>query len=132
MDKLVTLFTRIHLPHEFSDVQFNGEVKLKRQSGSISPVREISTGQRAALALSIFLSMNSSVSVRAPWLLFDDPIAHVDDLNILSFLDILRDLVFLGDRQVFFATANRRLADLFTRKFDCLGTDFKDTLRTFH
>jgi exonuclease SbcC len=125
-NKLVTLFSRIHAPHEFADVQFNGEVKLNRQSGSLSPVREISTGQRAALALSIFLSMNSSVSVRAPWLLFDDPIAHVDDLNILSFLDILRDLVLLGDRQVFFATANRRLADLFTRKFDCLGAEFKD------
>jgi len=124
--KLVTLFSRIHAPHEFSDVQFNGEVKLKRQSGSLSSVSEISTGQRAALALSIFLSMNSSVGVRAPWLLFDDPVAHVDDLNILSFLDILRDLVILGDRQVFFATANHRIADLFARKFDCLGAEFRD------
>ena len=53
-------------------------------------------------------------------------IAHVDDLNILSFLDILRDLVLLDDRQVFFATANARIADLFYRKFDCLGTDFKN------
>jgi recombinational DNA repair ATPase RecF len=123
-DKLVTLFSRIHAPHEFSDVVFNGEMRLKRESGSLSPVREISTGQRAALALSIFLSMNSSVS--APWLLFDDPVAHVDDLNILSFLDNLRDLVLVGQRQVFFATANPRIADLFTRKFDCLGSEFKD------
>jgi exonuclease SbcC len=123
-DKLVTLFSRIHAPHEFSDVIFNGEMRLKRESGSLSPIREISTGQRAALALSIFLSMNSSVS--APWLLFDDPVAHVDDLNILSFLDNLRDLVFVGNRQVFFATANPRIADLFRRKFDCLGSEFKE------
>lgn len=123
-DKLVTLFYRIHAPHEFSDVIFNGEVRLKRESGSLAPVREISTGQRAALALSIFLSMNSSVS--APWLLFDDPVAHIDDLNILSFLDNLRELVFAGNRQVFFATANPRIADLFTRKFDCLGSEFKE------
>jgi DNA repair exonuclease SbcCD ATPase subunit len=123
--KLVTLFTRIHAPHEFADIQFNGEVKVKRDSGTLEGIDRISTGQRAALALSIFLSMNSSVNDRSPWLLFDDPIAHVDDLNILSFLDILRDIVFLGDRQVFFATANPRLADLFTRKFECLGDQFR-------
>jgi len=27
---------------------------------------------------------------------------------------------------VFFATANSRIADLFGKKFDCLGRDFKE------
>lgn len=71
-------------------------------------------------------AINRSVSGRAPWLLFDDPIVHADDLNVVSFLDMLRDLVLLGDRQIFFATANSRVGDLFARKFDFLGVDFKD------
>jgi exonuclease SbcC len=95
---------------------------LKRSSGERSTISEISTGQRAALALSIFLAMNSGVSNRAPWLIFDDPVAHVDDLNILSFFDTLRDLLLLGSQQIFFATANSRIADLFVRKFDFLGS----------
>lgn len=121
--KLSTLFCKIHAPNEFEAVELNGELLLKRNTGEKSNVSEISTGQRAALALSIFLAMNSSVSTRAPWLLFDDPIAHVDDLNILSFFDTLRDLLLLGNQQIFFATASSRIADLFVRKFDFLGAD---------
>jgi len=122
-EKLSTLFCKIHAPNEFEEVQLNGELTMKRSIGTKSSVSEISTGQRAALALSIFLTMNSSVSTRAPWLIFDDPVAHVDDLNILSFFDTLRDLLLLGNQQIFFATASSRIADLFVRKFDFLGAD---------
>ena len=123
-DKISKIFCHIHAPHEFTSVSLGDTVTLERLSGSSSLVSEISAGQRAALALSIFLSLNSSVTPRAPWLLFDDPVVHVDDLNILSFFDTLRDLVLLGDRQVFFATASGRVADLFSKKFDVLGADF--------
>ena len=127
-EKLSTIFSRIHAPHEFKDVSIDTDVLLERHTGVKSAVSEISTGQRAALALSIFLSLNSSVSTRAPWLLFDEPVVHVDDLNILSFFDMLRDLVLLGNRQVFLATANTRIADLFAKKFDCLATEFREFL----
>jgi DNA repair protein SbcC/Rad50 len=71
--------------------------------------------------------MNSRVGKNAPWLIFDDPVAQVDDLNILSFFDTLRELVVDGKRQVFFATANNRVANLFARKFDFLGPEaFKE------
>lgn len=122
-EKLSTLFCKIHAPNEFEAVELNGQLSLRRSTGERSSVLEISTGQRAALALSIFLAMNISVSNKAPWLLFDDPIAHVDDLNILSFFDTLRDLLLLGNQQIFFATASSRIADLFVRKFDFLGTE---------
>jgi hypothetical protein len=125
-EKLSAIFSRIHAPHEFKDVVIDTEVLLERENGVKSTVDEISTGQRAALALSIFLSLNSGVGTRAPWLLFDDPVVYVDDLNVLSFLDMLRELVLLDTRQVFFATANTRIADLFTKKFDFLGTDFRE------
>ncbi len=124
--KVSNLFCRIHAPHEFKSVVLDESVTLERLTGVHSQISEISTGQRAALALSIFLSLNSSVTKHAPWLLFDDPVVHVDDLNVLSFFDTLRDLVLLDNRQVFFATASGKLADLFAKKFDCLGTEFRD------
>lgn len=56
-------------------------------------------------------------------ILMDDPIAHIDDLNSLSFLDYLREIVLTGRRQIYFATANDKLATLFERKFDFLGVE---------
>jgi len=55
--------------------------------------------------------------------LIDDPIAHIDDLNSLSFLDYLRDVALTNRRQIYFATANDKLATLFERKFDFLGPE---------
>ncbi len=123
--QLQTIFSYIHSPREFDSISLGRHISLKRSTGTASEISEISTGQRAALAMSIFLSLNSSVVEKAPWLLFDDPVAHTDDLNILSFLDILRDLVIDGRRQLFFATANAKIADLFSKKFDFLGNKFK-------
>jgi ABC-type cobalamin/Fe3+-siderophores transport system ATPase subunit len=59
-------------------------------------------------------------------MLIDDPIAHVDDMNCLSFLDYLREVAISGERQIVFATASDKLAALFSRKFDFLGeSEFK-------
>jgi exonuclease SbcC len=71
--------------------------------------------------LSVFLAQNSQIIAGPPVVLIDDPIAHVDDLNSLSFLDYLREIAISGERQIFFATANDKLATLFERKFDFLG-----------
>lgn len=125
-EKLVTIFRRIHAPNEFENVRLNGEIYVKRRTGNEDDLSKISTGQRSALALSIFLTMNSSVGKNAPWLIFDDPVAQVDDLNTLSFFDTLRELVLDGKRQVFIATANTRVANLFARKFDFLEKSFKE------
>jgi chromosome segregation protein len=65
------------------------------------------------------------ISKAPPVMLIDDPIAHIDDLNALSFLDYLREIANSGRRQIFFATANDKIATLFERKFDFMGRDFK-------
>ena len=94
---------------------------VRKDGGSESNLHQISTGQRAAFALSLFLAQDAQLRSAPPLILIDDPVAHVDDLNCLSFLDYLRDVVIAGDRQVVFATANDKLAALFERKFDFLG-----------
>jgi ABC-type lipoprotein export system ATPase subunit len=87
-------------------------------------VSEISTGQRAALALSLFISLNRKLTKGPDIIIFDDPIAHIDDMNVLSFLDFLRFFILKENKQIFFATANDRLASLIEKKFAFLESDF--------
>ncbi|SEB02419.1 ABC-three component system middle component 1 [Pedobacter hartonius] len=120
--EIADIFRAIHMPREFTDLRFDGkEVTLKDESGMIRGVTQISTGQRSALALSIFLSLNRKLSQGPNLIMFDDPVAFIDDFNALSFLDYLRNYVLSSGRQIFFATANERLANLFEKKFGFLG-----------
>ncbi|UPG96557.1 ABC transporter ATP-binding protein [Luteibacter aegosomatissinici] len=62
-----------------------------------------------------------------PIMLIDDPVAHIDDLNSLALLDYLADIAETGARQIFFATADDRLANLFAKKMGFLGaTNFRE------
>jgi DNA repair exonuclease SbcCD ATPase subunit len=117
------IFCRIHAPAEFSGLGKEFTTLVRNTGGNEVRLSEISTGQRAAFALSIFLAQNLQLRAAPPLLLIDDPIAHVDDLNSLSFLDYLREIALVGGRQIIFATANEKLATLFQRKFDFLGDD---------
>jgi ABC-type lipoprotein export system ATPase subunit len=117
------IFTHIHSPAEFSGLGAQLTTLVRKTNGKETSLSEISTGQRAAFALSIFLAQNAKLTAAPPVILIDDPIAHVDDLNSLSFLDYLRDVALMGQRQIFFATASDKLATLFERKFDFLGSE---------
>jgi len=120
------IFSRIHSPAEFRGLGSRLATLVRKRNGEEATLSQISTGQRAAFALSIFLAQNDQLTVAPPVILIDDPIAHVDDLNSLSFLDYLRDVALTGRRQIYFATANDKLATLFERKFDFLGPqDFR-------
>jgi DNA repair exonuclease SbcCD ATPase subunit len=119
------IFGRIHSPAEFAGLG-QGLSSLVRKNGATeATLNQISTGQRAAFALSIFLAQNAQLRSAPPVMLIDDPIAHIDDLNALSFLDFLREVALSGNRQILFATASEKLAALFQRKFDFLGDGFR-------
>jgi recombinational DNA repair ATPase RecF len=117
------IFLRIHSPADFRGLGPNWTTLVRKVGGTEAVLSEISSGQRAAFALSIFLAQNDQLTVAPPVVLMDDPIAHVDDLNSLSFLDYLREIALTGRRQIFFSTANNKLAILFQRKFDFLGPE---------
>ncbi|MBI4931835.1 MAG: hypothetical protein HY841_13820 [Bacteroidetes bacterium] len=128
LSEIQDVFSNIHSPYEFKDVVFrDGKVYLNLLSGETDrPITKISSGQRSALALSIFLSLNKKINKAPNILLFDDPVTYTDDMNILSFLDYLREIVINENRQIIFATANKKLAGLFERKFAFLDEgDFK-------
>lgn len=124
-DQINEVFSRIHSPQEYEYVG-NPDVLLRTADGhDARTLDQVSTGQRSAFALSIFLARNRTAASAPPVLLIDDPIAHVDDLNALSFLDYLRDLAVNSGRQIFFATADTRVASMFSKKFSFLGGSFK-------
>jgi chromosome segregation protein len=120
------IFARVHSPSEYELGDFSGDALLVTREARIPRgANQVSTGQRAALALSIFLSLNQSAERAPPIVLIDDPVAHVDDLNALSFFDYLRDLAISERKQIFFATADTRVAALFQKKFEFLGQRYK-------
>lgn len=122
--EIVSIFKLIHIPREFDDISFeNDKITLLTNEGSERTLSEISSGQRSALALSIFLSLNKKLTKGPNIIIFDEPVTNVDDMNILSFFDYLRELVNKTKRQVFFATANEDLAFLFKKKFEFLGSE---------
>ncbi len=121
-ERVSSIFAQIHSPQEYSLGDFSNDALIvNRETHKVHAVNQVSTGQRAALALSIFLALNDSAKSAPPVILIDDPVAHIDDLNTLSFLDYLREVALRGEKQVFFATADIRLAALFQRKFEFLG-----------
>jgi len=123
--RIVAIFRMIHAPREFDDLLIEGdEIRIRRESTQESmPLTMVSTGQRAALALSIFLTLHAAATHAPPILLIDDPVAHVDDLNTLAFLDYLREMVIHNGQQVLFATADSKLAKLLEKKFQFLGVE---------
>lgn len=125
------IFGRIHSPREYELGDFRGDSLLVTREGKTPRgANQVSTGQRAALALSIFLSLNQSAERAPPILLIDDPVAHVDDLNALSIFDYLRDLAVSERKQIFFATADTRVAALFQKKFEFLGERYRQITLT--
>lgn len=79
----------------------------------------LSSGQITTVALSFFLGIAFKQNVsKFKAYFFDDPIQHMDDLNILSFFDLLR--VHLADdtfaNQLFISTCDDDIEDLLTMK----------------
>jgi exonuclease SbcC len=125
--EIARTFASIHMPNEFEIQIAQGKLGIiRRSTGAEVQLDHMSTGQRAAYAVSLFLAMNHRLRSGPPVLLLDDPVAHIDDINMLSFLDHLRHLAIDGSRQIFFATADTKLAGLFRHKFRFMGDEFKE------
>ncbi len=58
-------------------------------------------------------------------MIIDDPVAHVDDLNALAFLNSFRNAA-IEDAQIFFATASGRPNKLFKVNFGFLDSSLRE------
>lgn len=120
------IFTNLHSPQEFSrlEIDENGELYGVREEKKVL-ITNMSAGQRTAIVLSIFFQIHLSNTAVPRFLLIDEPVLHIDDLNVLSLMDYLRELVIVYKRQIFLTTANHNIAQLFRRKFSFMESEFQ-------
>jgi DNA repair exonuclease SbcCD ATPase subunit len=79
------------------------------------PLLIFSSSQANVVALSAFLALGwASGKDSMPFLLLDDPLQSLDDVNALGFADLCRHM--RGRRQLIVSTHDERLASLLTRK----------------
>jgi|GEM_PF-3464636 len=126
--RISEIFHALHTPQEFSKLDIvDNEVFGFRSKDSVKvALSNMSTGQKTAVALSIFLLLNSSMQTIPSVILIDEPIANIDDLNIVSFIDVVRELAICGNRQIFITTANDNVRKLLRRKFSFMGDELSE------
>jgi hypothetical protein len=79
------------------------------------PLMVFSASQANIAALSYFLAMGWTAGERSlPFVLLDDPLQSMDDVNVLGFADLCRHL--RSQRQLLLSTHERRFASLLRRK----------------
>lgn len=81
------------------------------------PLMVFSASQANIAALSYFLAMSLGAGDRSlPFVLLDDPLQSMDDVNVLGFADLCRFL--RSQRQLVLSTHDRRFASLLRRKLN--------------
>lgn len=83
-----------------------------------SPSYIFSSAQNNVLALSIFLSF----AIKQQWsnldsIFLDDPIQNMDDINIHSFVDLVRSIQKQTNKQFFISTHDDRIYNFMLNKF---------------
>lgn len=133
LNQISSIFLQLHTPQEYvrlelQTVNQREELIAVRNSASRDIVRlqEMSTGQQTAVVLAVLLEMHLSMQNVPHFLLIDEPVANIDDLNILSMLDFFREMVISQHRQLFITTANQNVAKLFRRKFSFLKEEYTE------
>ncbi|SDE47304.1 DNA repair exonuclease SbcCD ATPase subunit [Paenibacillus sp. UNCCL117] len=125
------LFVALHSPSEFEGLEWTADRRIearRKGTGTRCAIYQMSTGQRTSVLLAIFFIMHLVMDSAPQFLLLDEPVAHLDELNVLGLLDFLRQLTITRGTQLFFTTANPQIATLFRRKFSFL----EDNFRVFH
>lgn len=126
LKEIKDIFKTIHSPQEFTNLKFENKRLTLYKNDVKHSVSQISTGQRAALVISIFICLNRKLKNGPNIIIFDDPVTFIDDFNALSFLDFLRYFIVKENKQIFFATANKKFSTLFKKKFEFLGQEYKE------
>ena len=124
-DKIATIFSLLTTNRDYSNVYIGNEnfSAKKNSSGIPANFSFFSAGQKICLALSTMLALFLSNESTPDFLIFDEPVSHLDPFYLLNLLDILRELSINGT-QIFFTTSNPNTSNLFRRKFSFLGSDF--------
>lgn len=75
----------------------------------------LSSGQLSGLVIALTLSMNKAFLNSLKFLLIDDPIHYMDDINMASLTQLL--MYEFNDHQFIFSTHDHKVSSYFTRKY---------------
>jgi DNA repair exonuclease SbcCD ATPase subunit len=120
------LFARMHANRVFDRINLGEDADflhwLADAGGEqLDPGKDFSQGQRQDLALALFLARARSLGGT---FFLDEPVIHLDDLNRVGLLDILRAIVLEGSQSLnlVITTSSRSLARHLVEKFTGIRT----------
>ena len=108
-----------------SEVNFNEndipELYIKGKNSELDkeiiPEYFFSSAQLNTVALSIFFAGALSLpNLRVKTIFIDDPVGHFDDINVLAFVDLLRNIVREGQWQIVVSTHDESFYNLLKNK----------------
>lgn len=92
-------------------------IRAKNDIDELNPTLYLSTGQVNVLSLSIFLAKAFELgSDKINTIFMDDPVQNLSDINVLSFIDLLRTLILDQDKQVIISTHDEKFFKLLQNK----------------
>lgn len=108
--------TEIDISSDFNDKP-KLMIKAKSANESLAPGLFLSAGQVNVLSLSIFIARAYELgSGDLDTIFMDDPVQNMSDINVLSFIDLLRILIMDQDRQVVISTHDESFYQLLQHK----------------
>jgi len=105
---------------ELDDYQLGLKISAsnREKTKEESPILYFSSAQVNILSLSIFLAKALESNNGYNTIFMDDPIQHLDSINLLSFIDLLRIITTSLDKQIIISTHDDRFFNLIKRKLD--------------
>lgn len=92
---------------------------LNDEEDGVVPELFFSSAQLNAVALSVFLGgALSSYNSKVKTIFIDDPIGHFDDLNVLSFIDVIRTIISETDWQIIISTHEENFYEIMKVKLN--------------
>jgi DNA repair protein SbcC/Rad50 len=112
-------FSKINISLPSGAINKKVDTTVGNEEDMVNLSNVLSSGQITTVALSFFLGIAFKMQFsKFNAFFFDDPIQQMDDLNILSFIDLIR--VHLNDKdfasQIFFSTCNEDMDNLLVSK----------------
>ena len=120
-------FRWMHHSGEFTElgVDSEGIYAIRGSNSEIVRTYQMSTGQRASIAMSVLLALHIAAKNAPKFLLLDEPLATMDDIQVLNALDIFKALAEQGT-QIFFTSANSEIIKQFHECFSNTEFDYKE------
>jgi len=127
IQQISKFFKWMHHSGEFEELGIDegGIYAIRGLNNELIRTYQMSTGQRSTIAMSVMFALYMAAPEAPQFLLLDEPLATMDDTQVLNVLDILKSMAEQGT-QIFFTTANGIMIKLFKECFKNTDFDYKE------